>query len=127
MEIGDVGVEGLLRNEIIFAICHKDEIEFYPLSIPILLRTETTVFPQNATGKCGQMRLNKNIHFQINVNMTSYYTLTLLYARIANCQPCTITPSSERIPGQIRVFVPNTAFWPAILCFGPLPVLRYRE
>ena len=50
---------------------------------------------------------------------TKVYTPTLLCARITHFQPCTITQSSERISGQIRVFArilsfcPHTAFRPS--------------
>ena len=52
-------------------------------------------------------------------NIVVYYTPTLLYARITHFQPCTITQSSERISGQIRVFArilrfcPHTPFRPS--------------
>ena len=52
-------------------------------------------------------------------DILAYYTPTLLYARITHFQPCTITQSSERISGQIRVFArilrfcPHTPFRPS--------------
>ena len=62
-----------------------------------------------------------SVHVYI-MNITVYYTPTLLCARITHFQPCTITQSSERISGQklsisyfarILSFCPHTAFRPS--------------
>ena len=59
----------------------------------------------------------------------SYYTPTLLCARITHFQPCTITQSSERISGQkLSIsYLPGYWVFARILRFGPLPVLRRIE
>ena len=55
-----------------------------------------------------------------------YYTPTLLCARITHFQPCTITQSSERISGQIRVFARILSFCPHT-AFRPSPGFRRIE
>ena len=66
-------------------------------------------------------------YFLYKNNIDAYYTPTLLCARITHFQPCTITQSSERISGQIRVFARILSFCP-YTAFRPSPgFATYRE
>ena len=56
---------------------------------------------------------NNDLYMGNEQDTYAHYAPTLQYARITHFQPWTITHSSGRIPGKIRVLARNTPSWPS--------------